>query len=183
MTTSMKSTGKNTSTLLVPKVTVPKATVMHRVGEISRCRNLSAYSFQDVFLSAPQDRIVTIKLGVPASHIKLLAARMNTSKEFLIDALGLAKATLNRKVRENKKLSQGESERVLGVDYLIGQMENMVKESGTPTGFDAAKWVSQWLNSPLPALGNKKPASYMDTVEGQKLVSNFLAMVQSGAYA
>jgi putative toxin-antitoxin system antitoxin component (TIGR02293 family) len=183
MTTRKKFTEKNTSALLVRKVTALKAPVMHRVGEISARRNLSAYSFQGVFLSAPQDRIVTIKRGVPASHIKLLAARMNTSKEFLIDALGLTRATFNRKVRENKKLSQDESERVLGVDYLIGQIENMVKESGNPTGFDAAKWVSQWLNSPLPALGNKKPASYMDTVEGQKLVSNFLAMAQSGAYA
>lgn len=59
----------------------------------------------------------------------------------------------------------------------------MVSESGDPEGFDAAHWVSDWLNTPLPALGGHHPATYMDTAEGQKLVSNLLAMVQSGAYA
>ena len=72
---------------------------------------------------------------------------------------------------------------VPGVEYLIGQVENMARESGAPKEFDAAIWLSHWLHAPLPALGNRTPASYMDTVEGQKLVSNILAMGQSGAYA
>ncbi|RZI40451.1 DUF2384 domain-containing protein [Herbaspirillum sp. HC18] len=105
------------------------------------------------------------------------------AKEALIDTLRLSRATVNRKARDNMTLSQDESERVLGVEYLIGQVENMVQESGDPEGFDAAKWVSNWLNSPLPALDGQKPASFMDTVEGQKLVSNLLATAQSGAYA
>ena len=36
---------------------------------------------------------------------------------------------------------------------------------------------------PSPALGGDKPADYMDTIEGQRIVSNLLAMMQSGAYA
>jgi len=139
--------------------------------------------FEQVFLSPPSERINTIKRGVPAEHINVLAERMDIAKEALIDTLGLARATVNRKARDNKPLSQDESERVLGIEYLIGQVENMVKESGNPEGFDAAKWVSNWLKSPLPALGGQTPASYMDTVEGQKLVSNLLATAQSGAYA
>ena len=59
----------------------------------------------------------------------------------------------------------------------------MVEESGDPKGFDAARWVSEWLTSPLPALAGATPASYMDTFEGQKLVAELLAMSQSGAYA
>lgn len=59
----------------------------------------------------------------------------------------------------------------------------MVRESGNADQFDAAKWVSNWLTAPLPALGGQTPASYMDTFEGQKLVSNLLAQAQSGAYA
>lgn len=139
--------------------------------------------FEEVFLTAPHERIAAIKRGVPAAQLNLLAERMQVSKEALISLLRLSRATVNRKARDMKPLSQDESERVLGVAYLIGQVENMVRESGAPQGFDAAVWVATWLHAPLPALGNKQPASYMDTVEGQKLVSSILAMGQSGAYA
>lgn len=147
-----------------------------------RQASLPAY-FEQVFLTSPLERINVIKRGVPAEHVTELAERMDIPKESLIDTLRLSRATVNRKARAKRPLSQDESERVLGVEYLIGQVENMVRESGSPEGFDAAKWVSNWLNSPLPALDNQPPADHMDTVEGQKLVSSLLAMAQSGAYA
>jgi uncharacterized protein (DUF2384 family) len=59
----------------------------------------------------------------------------------------------------------------------------MVEQSGNPAGFDAARWLSNWLSKPLPALGSETPASYMDTFEGQRLVADLLSMGQSGAYA
>ena len=139
--------------------------------------------FEQVFLTPPHERIAAIKRGVPAAQVSVLAERMHIPKESLIATLRLSRATINRKARDKKPLSQDESERLLGVEYLIGQVENMVRESGAPKGFDAALWLSAWLHAPLPALGSRTPASYMDTVEGQKLVSNILAMGQSGAYA
>jgi putative toxin-antitoxin system antitoxin component (TIGR02293 family) len=108
---------------------------------------------------------------------------MDLTQESLIETLGLTRATLSRKAREDKPLSQDESERVLGVEALIGQVQAMIADSGDPTGFDAAKWVAKWLQAPLPALGGDKPASYMDTIEGQKMVANLLTMTQCGAYA
>ena len=66
---------------------------------------------------------------------------------------------------------------------LIGMVQTMVEQSGEPAGFNAARWVSDWLTSPLPALAGATPASYMDTFEGQKLVAELLSMSQSGAYA
>lgn len=71
----------------------------------------------------------------------------------------------------------------LGIQTLVEMVQTMVKESGDPEGFDARLWVTTWLAQPLPALGGKTPASYMDTAEGQKLVAELLAMSQSGAYA
>ena len=139
--------------------------------------------FEKVFLAPPHERIDAIKLGVPAAHVGELAKRMHISKDALIDTLRMSRATVNRWARASKPLPPDESERVLGVEYLIGQVENMVKESGNPDGFDAARWVSDWLHAPLPALGGRKPASYLDTMEGQKLVSSLLSMAQSGAYA
>ena len=157
-----------------PALTVRKPAVRGAAGSTG---------FEQVFLTPPHERIAAIRRGVPAAQLNVLAERMQLPKESLISLLRLSRATVNRKARDMKPLSQDESERVLGVEYLIGQVENMVRQSGAPQGFDAAVWVAAWLHTPLPALGNQPPASYMDTVEGQKLVSGILAMAQSGAYA
>ncbi|QJE02002.1 DUF2384 domain-containing protein [Massilia forsythiae] len=105
------------------------------------------------------------------------------SKDSLLSSLGLSRATISRKERDAAVLSRDESERVLGVEALIGLVQTMVEQSGDPAGFDAARWGSDWLARPLPALGGQTPASYMDTFEGQKLVADLLATSQSGAYA
>ena len=136
-----------------------------------------------VFRLAPNERIRIFKEGVAARHLDHLSARMRTSKEFLVDTLRLSRATVSRKARAEEALSQDESERVLGMEALIGQVEVMLQESGDGQPFDAAAWVASWLQRPVPALGGKKPAEYMDSVEGQKLVAHTLAMAQSGAYA
>jgi putative toxin-antitoxin system antitoxin component (TIGR02293 family) len=158
-------------------------TMAKQIRGCGLAKKRAGYDFQAVFLSTPHERIAAIKQGVPAVHLNVLAECMSTSKEFLVNMLGLPRTTLNRKIGEQQPLSLAESERVLGLASLIGQAQNMVLESGNTTDFDAAQWLSGWLVSPLPALGNTKPAAYMDTVEGQKLMSHILAVAQSGAYA
>ena len=136
-----------------------------------------------MYLFDPQARIALIRQGIPASMISNLSSRMGMSKETLLSSLGLSRATISRKEKEATVLSKDESERVLGVETLIGMVQTMVEQSGDPAGFDAARWVSDWLTKPLPALAGATPASYMDTFEGQKLVAELLSMSQSGAYA
>lgn len=131
----------------------------------------------------PQERITMIRQGIEASAISSLSARMGMSKELLLSSLGLSRATISRKEKDATLLSKDESERVLGVEALIGMVQTMVEQSGDPSGFDAPRWVSNWLSKPLPALAGATPASYMDTFEGQKLVAELLSMSQSGAYA
>lgn len=131
----------------------------------------------------PQARIAMIRQGIPASMISSLSSRMGMSKETLLSSLGLSRATISRKEKDASVLSRDESERVLGVETLIGVVQTMVDQSGVAGGFDAARWLCGWLTTPLPALAGATPASYMDTFEGQKLVADLLAMSQSGAYA
>jgi uncharacterized protein (DUF2384 family) len=73
--------------------------------------------------------------------------------------------------------------RLLGIARLVGQVHQMVVESGDPEGFDAAAWVAQWLETPLPALDGEKPATFMDTADGQALVATLVARMQTGAYS
>ncbi len=131
----------------------------------------------------PISRITIIRQGLPAWRVGHLANRLGMSKERLLTSLGLSRATVSRKERDVLALTKDESERVLGVESLIGLVQTMVDQSGDPQGFDAARWLSDWMSRPLPALGGATPASYLDTFEGQKLVAQLLSTTQGGAYA
>ena len=86
------------------------------------------------------------------------------------------------KANEDKPTSAHEGSRAVGMAGLIAQIQTMVEESGNPEGFDAAKWVARWIDRPLPALGGQRPAELMNTPEGQAMVHNIVARMQSGAY-
>jgi putative toxin-antitoxin system antitoxin component (TIGR02293 family) len=101
----------------------------------------------------------------------------------LYRTLGLARPTIDRKMRTSQPLNTDESERVLALARLIGQAQNIVEESGRAQEFDAALWIAGWLNRPLPALDGRTPEEFVDTAEGQQLMSDLLAQQQPGAYA
>jgi putative toxin-antitoxin system antitoxin component (TIGR02293 family) len=131
----------------------------------------------------PIERAAFVKEALPAGLLTVLAEEMAISREKLYTTIGVARATVDRKLREHALLSQDESERVMDIARLVGQVDAIVRESGNPEGFDAAKWVSAWLHRPQAALGDKHPAELMDTSEGRGIVSGLVAQMQSGAYA
>lgn len=139
--------------------------------------------FGNMYKSSPARRVGLIRHGVRAIEVKDMAGLMATPQERIFKILKLSTATVNRKASRDEALSPDDSERVVGMSNLIGQVQIMVEQSGRPDGFDAAKWVARWLEEPVPALDGECPASYMDTMEGQRLVSSLLATMQSGAYA
>jgi uncharacterized protein (DUF2384 family) len=68
---------------------------------------------------------------------------------------------------------------------LLAQLEQILRESGDPErvrDFDAAAWLTAWLESPAPALGGRAPVEYLDTPEGARIVTGLLGAQQSGAY-
>jgi len=75
-----------------------------------------------------------------------------------------------------------EDVRASGLTNLVEQVDRLVKSSGDPTDFDASAWVASWIERPVPALGNRCPKEFMDTIEGQKVVAQTLAAVGGGAY-
>lgn len=139
--------------------------------------------FRDVYLATPLQRVEIIRHGVPATGFVDTSKAMGVPNEYLYDSLKVPRATVSKKIANKATLSRETSERLLGLQKLIGQVEVMVEESGNPEGFNAAAWVARWLATPIPALGGKVPGSLMDTLEGQELVSRLLAQMQSGAYA
>ena len=129
------------------------------------------------------DRIGLVTRGVSATDARQWLDMPALGRTLTLQALDLSIATFNKKVKSNAKLSPAESERVVGFARLVGQVEAMIDDAGDPSSFDARAWLSRWLTEPLPALGNAKPIAFMNTMEGQHLVSQTLAQVASGAYA
>lgn len=138
---------------------------------------------REVYRAGTTEKIALIKGGVTAREAKTLISSFPFEQQLWLDALHLKTATVNKKAKEDKPLSSDESERVLGLAELVGQVEAMVEESGDPEGFDAHAWLAEWLKEPVPALGGVRPIDYLDTVRGQMIVSKLLSQMQSGAYA
>ena len=139
--------------------------------------------FRDLYNASPEVRISMIRSGMAATEARRMVQVLGVEQKWFYHALGLKTATVNRKIAHREPLSRDESERLLGVAKLIGQVEAMVAEAGDPEGFDAPAWISRWLRDPLPALGGTAPIDLLDTMEGQAMVAEALARIQSGAYA
>ena len=186
--TSAKPT-KAPSTAVVP-TTAKRITARERLKVTRQARankaprkSAKALTASGLYYATELERVTIIRQGLPANILVQISSAMDISNDLLFSTLALPRSTVVRKIQNNEMLSAEQSERVVGLERLVGQVEAMVEQSGNPEGFDAGRWVGDWLQRPLPALGGKKPAEFMDTMEGQNLVARFLAQSQSGAYA
>lgn len=139
--------------------------------------------YAKLYRTPVMERIRLITDGVPAAEAKRWLEIDALGRNTTLKALDLPVATFNKKVKAKAKLSPAESERVIGFARLVGQVEAMLEEAGGPPDFDARAWLARWLTEPLPALGDAMPMAFMNTMEGQNLVSQKLAQAASGAYA
>jgi putative toxin-antitoxin system antitoxin component (TIGR02293 family) len=143
-------------------------------------------NFRELYQTTAVDRIDLIRNGVNAADFKTFVSGLDVQQEKVFTMLDIATATVNRKASRNESLSREDSEKIVGMAKLIGQVETMLEESGDPElmkDFDAARWLTHWMEEPIPALGGASPADYMDTIEGQEMISKLLATMQTGAYA
>lgn len=140
-------------------------------------------SFVTLYAMQPVDRAGLIKRGAPSNMVTLFSKEMDITKDRFVQIMGFSRSTMTRKIANKTDLSIDESERLVGLAKLIGQVETMVKESGNPAGFNPAKWFSEWIAQPAAALGGRKPEELLDTSDGREAVSKLLAQMQSGAYA
>jgi uncharacterized protein (DUF2384 family) len=150
----------------------------NRVSGSRRKAEKSALSHADMFRASPFEQSEMSRAGLSHAAARIIAdlALARTS------GLKRSVTTVHRKAAKNETLSPSDSERLIGVTRLLGQLKVMVEESGDADGFEAGAWMSRWLTEPLPALGGTRPIDLLDTMEGQSLVSTALAQMQSAAY-
>ena len=129
------------------------------------------------------ERVELVKGGVPSVILTRLSRALDRPVKYVVRTIGMAPTSASRKLQRQTPLAPDESERALGVAKLIGQVETIVQQSGNPAGFDPGRWLAEWIETPQPALGGRRPDALLDTAEGQLMVSDLLARMQSGAYS
>ena len=131
-------------------------------------------------------QIDVVRQGLPARFLSIMSDDMQVSKEQLFDWTNIPRATANRKIAADDKLTVAESERAFCVAKLIGLVAAMVGNSSNASGantFDAATWTAHWLGEANQALGGAAPGEYLDTAEGRALIAQLITQIESGAYA
>lgn len=111
------------------------------------------------------DFIDNFQAGLDPKVIALIAKQMGATQKNLQKYLQLSSTTVERKKSKAASLDLYQSERLAGLKRLIDQVQAMVEDAGDPSSVDAAKWFGRWIEQPLPALGGKKPAQYLGTID------------------
>lgn len=140
-------------------------------------------NYQTIYEMAEADKVSLLRRGIEPAEVVQIAEDMGVKQLRVKEMLRLAQGTFSRRARKAETLNLDESERVLRLKNLIGLAQKLAMQFGNATDFDAAKWIGQWVETPIPALGNVKPADYMDTGEGAKLVESTLIKTVTGVAA
>ena len=72
------------------------------------------------------------------------------------------------------------------VQDLVQLTNELVAEYGDPersAEFDAAQWLSVWLERPQPSLSMRRPIDLLGTIEGRSAVETLLRRIAADAFA
>lgn len=129
------------------------------------------------------DRIEALRAGIESTVLIEIAKAIGCPLPELIELLQLGRHSPVSAVRKGDRLTTEQSERVLAFLRLIEVVEEMVMVASQGEAFDASRWIGDWLASPCPALGGRRPATLTDTLEGFRVLDQLLSQMLSGAYA
>ena len=137
------------------------------------------------FAKATPIEIVEIeRQGVRGSFIKDLSRRLEIPASRMFGILGVPKATAEKKAAAGEMVTGSGGQAAIAMVKLLVIAKDIVANSTAPEakGFDAAKWLGQWIERPQPSLGGRKAADLIDTPTGVGVVARLLGSIASGAY-
>lgn len=134
--------------------------------------------------ATPMQIVEIERQGVQGIFIKDLSKRMDLSASRIFAILGVPKATAEKKAAAGEWVAGSGGQAAVGMIKLLGIAQAIADNStaAQAEGFDAAKWLGQWIERPQPALGGRKPADLIDTPTGVEVVARLLGSIESGAY-
>jgi putative toxin-antitoxin system antitoxin component (TIGR02293 family) len=130
----------------------------------------------DVFKVAQMplpEAIDAIRKGLPARSFDAIAASLSSvfTAEQVASKLGISIRTLNDQRKKVARLSRENSEKIV----RVARIQRLAREVFTA---DAA--VSEWLDTPAPALDGARPIDLLDTDLGTREVESVLQGIAYG---
>lgn len=137
-----------------------------------------------VATATPMEIVEVERRGIDSMFLKDLSRHMHIPAVRIFDIVGVPKATAEKKVAAKEPIAGAGGQAALGLARLLAIAKDIVENSTAPeaTGFDAAKWLGQWIERPQPALGGRKPADLIGTPTGLDMVARVLGAIESGGY-
>ncbi len=124
-------------------------------------------------VNEPAVRYLKAHDGITKSDFIAVAAMTGLNLTEFSSYLPVSKRTIE-KVKEEELLNPQVSDRVLQIATLYQQG---IEIFGSPSTF------KEWMNSPLIALGSKKPIDYMDNGTGIAIIHDLLGRIEHGVYS
>lgn len=161
-------------------------------GELVASRPLAAYEAKhgvkqyvaSIRRATPLQLMEAERTGVKARLVKDLANELRIPVARFYGMLDVPKATIEAKVARDEVVGGAGGQRALAMVRLLGQAHDIVSQS-TAAGaarFETAHWLGEWIETPQPALGGRKPSDLLDTPTGFEIVSRTLGALESGSY-
>ncbi|AYD64743.1 DUF2384 domain-containing protein [Achromobacter sp. LC458] len=130
--------------------------------------------FQELVDSPLSDMARDVRRGLPAQMVDDAADFLQVPKSEIMAITEVKAASLSRWTREGQMLPLGESDR-------LARVARVARVARQVLGSDEE--AVQWLNTPVPALGNVKPLSLLTSDASSRIVEDTLARAAAGVYA
>lgn len=119
------------------------------------------------------DTLKIIKKGIPKKAFDKTMQMMDFSLNEMSDVLHVSERTL-RRFNDESVLNVEQSERIVELNNLYRYGAEVL---GSLSNFKL------WIDSPILALGNKKPKFFLDTSLGISMLKNILGRIEHGVYS
>jgi putative toxin-antitoxin system antitoxin component (TIGR02293 family) len=110
--------------------------------------------------------------GVPKASIQHLATSLGLDVKEIIDLLPMTARNLQR-YEDGDLLTNVVSDHLIALADLFSVGVNVL----------GAAYFRDWLNSPVPVLGEEKPISFLKTHAGIELIKTELGRIEHGIFA
>jgi putative toxin-antitoxin system antitoxin component (TIGR02293 family) len=139
---------------------------------LQHAKKISGRFMDFVRMEAPlQEKIETIRRGVPAGEIENMVEYLDVSKSDVFKVLAMPGSTGHALIRNKRRLDRGSSERVVRVAEIARAAERT---------FGDHEAAARWLKSENRALAGVTPLSMLDTSLGAVEVRRILSSIDFG---
>lgn len=153
------------------KSIVDKAVIVGVRRSLQLMGMYSGASFRNVFNEV--DLIEIIRNGVQKEAMENLMDITGISSSEMAALIRTSDRNL-RRYGSHEKLNPEQSERIIELARLYSRGEEV---------FGSLDAFKEWMDSPVMALGNKKPKTFLDTSLGIDILMNELGRIEHGIFA